>query len=192
MTRQEALDVAAAVFARHGYHRSSHDLVAERLGVTRQALYYHFRSKGEILGALFDDVMRKLETTVVPLPVEPGASRFLAMLRAHVSVVVEDTDVAALLVHERSEVAELPGIDAVERRRAYLRHFVDAYEADADAGLLEPQPAELVVDFYIGAANSVSGWYRTDPATQEAVADAVFELLRSGVTARRSARAGVS
>jgi AcrR family transcriptional regulator len=192
VTREEVLDAAAAVFAREGYHASSLDLVAERLGVTRQAFYYHFRSKREILGALFDDVMRTLETTAVDVSVEPGSSRFLAMVRAHVDVVVGDTDVAALLVHERAEVAKIAGIDAVDRRRAYVEHFVAAYRADADAGLLEPQNAELVVDFFIGAANSVSGWYRTDPETKDAVGELVFALLRDGVVARRPEAAGAA
>src|SRR5687767_11982406 len=146
---------AARVFARHGYHAASLDLVSDQLGVTRQALYYHFKSKGEILGALFDSAMESLADAIASSSPGPDGSRFLAMLRAHLSVVVANTDLASLLVHERAEVAKLPGLDAVERRAAYVATFVEAYEEDVRAGVVVALPAATVVDALIAAANSV-------------------------------------
>jgi hypothetical protein len=102
------------------------------------------------------------------------------MLRAHLSVVVADTDLAALLVHERAEVAKLPGLDAVERRRVYIRRFVEAYKDDVRAGVVRPLPPEAVVDGMIAAVNSVSSWYETDERASQ-VAATVYEVLSAGV-----------
>ena len=50
------LDAAARVFRRHGFRRSSIEQAAEEAGLTRQALYHHFSSKG----ALFRAVITRL------------------------------------------------------------------------------------------------------------------------------------
>src|ERR1700753_286565 len=50
--RDRILDVALDLFIEHGYDGTSLREVAEQLGVTKAALYYHFASKDDILMAL--------------------------------------------------------------------------------------------------------------------------------------------
>ena len=47
--RERILDVALELFNEHGYEATSLREIAERLGVTKAALYYHFQSKADIL-----------------------------------------------------------------------------------------------------------------------------------------------
>ena len=47
--RERILDVALELFNEQGYDATSLREIAERLGVTKAALYYHFKSKGDIL-----------------------------------------------------------------------------------------------------------------------------------------------
>lgn len=51
-TRQRILDVALDLFTDQGYDGTSLREIAERLNVTKAALYYHFESKEDILMAL--------------------------------------------------------------------------------------------------------------------------------------------
>ena len=51
-TRQRILDIAGELFAERGYAGTALADIAERLGATKAALYYHFRSKAAILDAL--------------------------------------------------------------------------------------------------------------------------------------------
>ena len=51
-TRERILDVALDLFTEKGFDRTSLREIAERLGVTKAALYYHFSSKDDILMAL--------------------------------------------------------------------------------------------------------------------------------------------
>ncbi len=51
-TRQRILDVALDLFIEKGFDRTSLREIAERLNVTKAALYYHFASKDDILMAL--------------------------------------------------------------------------------------------------------------------------------------------
>ncbi|MGP8060867.1 MAG: TetR/AcrR family transcriptional regulator [Acidimicrobiales bacterium] len=51
-TRQRILDVALDLFIAQGFDGTSLREIAEKLGVTKAALYYHFASKDDILMAL--------------------------------------------------------------------------------------------------------------------------------------------
>ena len=51
-TRELILDVALDLFVDQGYEGTSLRQIAERLGVTKAALYYHFEAKEDILMAL--------------------------------------------------------------------------------------------------------------------------------------------
>lgn len=53
-TRDRILDAAAHVFARKGYQAASLDEVAREAGLTKGAIYWHFRSKGDLFFALLD------------------------------------------------------------------------------------------------------------------------------------------
>jgi AcrR family transcriptional regulator len=53
-TRQRILEVALELFGRYGFEGTSVKAIGEQSGLTDGALYYHFRSKREILDALWD------------------------------------------------------------------------------------------------------------------------------------------
>src|SRR6202020_1691135 len=51
-TRERILNVALDLFIEKGFDKTSLREIAEQLGVTKAALYYHFASKEDILMAL--------------------------------------------------------------------------------------------------------------------------------------------
>jgi AcrR family transcriptional regulator len=60
-TRSRIQAVALELFTEHGYDATSLREIAERLGVTKAALYYHFKSKEEIVDSLTADHMERIE-----------------------------------------------------------------------------------------------------------------------------------
>src|SRR5882762_1690507 len=54
--RTRILEAAMAVFRRHGFRRSSIEQAAEAAGLTRQALYHHFKSKEALFRAVIERV----------------------------------------------------------------------------------------------------------------------------------------
>ena len=48
-TRQRILDIALELFTEQGYEKTSLRQIAERLGFSKAAIYYHFASKEDIL-----------------------------------------------------------------------------------------------------------------------------------------------
>ena len=182
VTRREVLDLSIQLFATHGYRSTSLEHVAERLGVTRQALYYHFKNKGEILAALFEEMMTKLESAVAAVPDEPSEGpRFARLLQAHIDVTVANPALVALLLHERPEIAKLKDVRASKRRRDYARLFTDAYDNGVAAGQLRPMDAWVAVNTLISAVNGASWWYHGETTANPAeLRDGLFTLLSQG------------
>ncbi|MDL4772576.1 MULTISPECIES: TetR/AcrR family transcriptional regulator [Thermomonosporaceae] len=60
-TRQRIQDVALELFLERGYDQTSLREIAERLDVTKAALYYHFKTKEEIVGALVGGVRASVD-----------------------------------------------------------------------------------------------------------------------------------
>ncbi|MBB4960129.1 TetR/AcrR family transcriptional regulator [Micromonospora polyrhachis] len=56
--------VALQLFTEQGYERTSLREIAERLGVTKAALYHHFRSKDEIVDNYLDDRLSDLDKLI--------------------------------------------------------------------------------------------------------------------------------
>ncbi|MFG2883819.1 TetR/AcrR family transcriptional regulator [Streptomyces sp. NPDC048297] len=63
-TRQRIQDVALELFAEQGYEKTSLREIAERLDVTKAALYYHFKTKEEIIVSLFEDLTQPIEELI--------------------------------------------------------------------------------------------------------------------------------
>lgn len=63
-TRQRIQEVALGLFAEHGYDKTSLREIAEELNVTKAALYYHFKSKEDLLVAIYTDQTRPLDELV--------------------------------------------------------------------------------------------------------------------------------
>src|SRR5271166_1030216 len=51
-TRLRILDAAYGLFWRQGFLRISTDEIAARVGITKRALYQHFRSKDDLMAAV--------------------------------------------------------------------------------------------------------------------------------------------
>ncbi|MFJ6721284.1 MULTISPECIES: TetR/AcrR family transcriptional regulator [unclassified Streptomyces] len=63
-TRQRIQDVALELFAEQGYEKTSLREIAERLDVTKAALYYHFKTKEDIIISVFDDLTRPIDDLI--------------------------------------------------------------------------------------------------------------------------------
>ncbi|MFE9576499.1 TetR/AcrR family transcriptional regulator [Nocardia sp. NPDC006044] len=62
--RERIRTVAMELFSERGYEKTSLREIAERLDVTKAALYYHFRTKEDIVVSLSDDLRRGIDDLV--------------------------------------------------------------------------------------------------------------------------------
>jgi AcrR family transcriptional regulator len=63
-TRARIQLIAVELFTEHGYEGTSLREIAERLGVTKAALYYHFKSKEDIILSLVEDYQAQMDALI--------------------------------------------------------------------------------------------------------------------------------
>jgi AcrR family transcriptional regulator len=91
-TRRRILDAATELFNQRGYAGTSIRDIAERLGMTKGALYYHFASKDDLLQAMVTPLVEAIATFLGTVrdagTVSPQLIRELVdMLDAHAPLV---------------------------------------------------------------------------------------------------------
>ncbi|AWT51233.1 MULTISPECIES: TetR/AcrR family transcriptional regulator [Mycolicibacterium] len=123
--RERVLEAALKLFAEYGVHGTSLQMIADRLGVSKAAVYYQFHSKDEIVFAvvepIFDDMRRLVK--IAEAMSSPDARREaavsgiveLAVRHRRVSAVFHGDPVIDNLVHTRDD---LRGV--VDRLKAIL------------------------------------------------------------------------
>ncbi|TCB97677.1 TetR/AcrR family transcriptional regulator [Micromonospora zingiberis] len=70
-TRERIKAVALELFTEQGYEATSLREVAERLGVTKAALYYHFKSKDEIVTSVVEDRLVRMDALIAWAETQP-------------------------------------------------------------------------------------------------------------------------
>ena len=107
--RRQLLDAAVRVFARKGFHASRVGDIAEEAGVAHGLLYHYFKSKDEVLEAVFHDNWSLLLARIAS--VEETDERAADQLR-HITAIVLRTwlhlpDVVRVVIREFGRSPEL-------------------------------------------------------------------------------------
>jgi AcrR family transcriptional regulator len=196
--RREILEAAAACFMEQGFHATSIDVVARRMGATKGRVYHHYRSKVDLffdvhrvgMELLFDAVLPATRSDGDPLQV------LAAMMKAHAlalfehhafeSVVVQGVQLhrfGALTPAQRSE------LDAqIALRDRFEQLFKRQATAARNAGLLGDLDLSIAVKTLLGGLQWSLIWYRPAiddrPATRERLAEAMVNTLLQGLAAR--------
>lgn len=70
-TRQQILKAALDLFVEKGYERATFEDVAERIGLSKGAVYWHFKSKPDLFTELVEDMTAKHNAQIAALLSEP-------------------------------------------------------------------------------------------------------------------------
>lgn len=110
-TRGRILVVALELFAEHGFAATSTRELSERLGFTKAALYYHFRTKDDLLAALIAPALTELETLVVAAPVRITVAARRHLLERYITLVSGQQQLIQVLSQDPS-TANSPALAA--------------------------------------------------------------------------------
>jgi AcrR family transcriptional regulator len=78
------------LFAEQGYEKTSLREIAERLGVTKAALYYHFKSKEDIVASFIEDYRSALGEVIAWGASQPRTARTRAEILARYATIVSE------------------------------------------------------------------------------------------------------
>lgn len=181
--RRQVLDAAVQLFNEQGYDATSVAALAQRLGLSKSALYHHFSSKQELLEAALEQALGGLETVLRDASGDSATVRWEQVLRGAVAVLVAELPSVTLLLRVRgnSEVERR----ALQRRRRFDQQMTDLVRAaQNEGGLRADIDAGVVARLLFGMVNSLIEWYR--PAGAEdaaAIADDVLAVALHGLRA---------
>src|SRR5215510_7596236 len=107
-TRRRIQSVALELFAEQGYDKTSLREIAERLGVTKAALYYHFKSKEDIVASLVQDYFGKIDALIAwgkTLPRTPQSRA--EILSRYFDILASGSEVFRMVQHNQASVNSL-------------------------------------------------------------------------------------
>ena len=185
-TRRQAIeDVASDLFREHGYAATSIRDIARALSVQGASLYAHVTSKEDVLWAIVERAAKRFEAAAdrAELAAEthrPGdaAEAIAALVEAHVDVLTEDVDEAAVFMHEWRSLGEQRRREILERRDAYQARFRRHVEAGIAVGAFALTDPSIAASSILSAINGVAAWY--DPNGRlpaDRIADHLVDLV---------------
>jgi AcrR family transcriptional regulator len=126
-TRARIQRVALELFAEQGYERTSLREIAERLGVTKAALYYHFKSKEDIVRSFTEDHFARLDTLIAWGEDQPPTARTgHEILERYVTILLDGSEVFLFLERNQASLSTSGGGKArFEQFRPRLNALVE-------------------------------------------------------------------
>ena len=202
-SRRAILQAALIEFAQEGIAGARMDAIAAAAGVNKALLYYYFRDKEALYGAVLDDFfVRLLDRVTRALDGEaPAGERLLTYARAHFDCIAESPHYARLFQGElmsagRGKPSHLTRV--VERYIrpisvrliAVLQEGVGSGEfRHVDAMQFAPSIAGMIVHYFV-VAPVARKLFSLDPFSQEALQRrraAVLDFIAAALFANQSA-----
>lgn len=151
--RDRILTEAARRFVNHGYNGISMREIAEACGITKAALYYHFKDKEDLILAILDSYLVEMDATVRDCRLQGGTAhqQLLRVTQAIFSQLPEKRSTIRLAMQE------MPNLSAKARQRfgqVYHMKFIGQFEEilaqGVDLGEFRPMEVHLSVWILLG------------------------------------------
>jgi AcrR family transcriptional regulator len=154
-TRERILAVANELFIEQGYEGTSLREIADRLDITKAALYYHFRSKDEILRVLLEPFDTLLDELLGRLEDAHDVQSWADALTWVISQIFDYLDFFRLVDRNR-HIVELMMVEA-KRDHAEMHARVEAAAHAAASSVAE----EVRMVAALGAVTGFDDWAPT-------------------------------
>jgi len=186
--RDAVLRMAVRLFLEDGYHRTPLARIAERLNITKPALYNYFASKEEILYALYrlGDEQYEESFGLIECDGGDGLHKLREMIRAYARIMTTDFGMCFARLDDR-ELGDEQRAEVRRSKRRYDLAFREQIERGVEDGSIRPCNAKLAAFAIGGALNGIADWYRSrGDLTVEAIADEFALRLTEGHAVRAS------
>lgn len=185
--RSAILNAAIRLFGKQGYTGTSMRDIANEVGVLPGSLYAHIQSKEALLVEIVADGIGRFLGAIAPhaeAPVAPK-ERLRRMIVAHLEIVAENPERSLVVFHQWRFLSEANRPEAIERRRAYEKAFVDVMQVGVEAGeFRKGLDKRLAVLTILGALNWTPEWYSAQGKLgPREVGETMAETLMGGITA---------
>ena len=146
---------AQNLFREKGYSATSMRDLAQAVGVEAATLYSHIKSKEEILQSICFDIADSFFNAFekATLTEKDAALKLTAAIEAHLQVIWQNSDAAAVFFHEWRHLSEPYLTDFKLMRRRYEHGFRKIVQEGIDTGLFNPMDVKFTVLTLFSAMN---------------------------------------
>ena len=176
-TRQQILETAQRLFTELGYDATSLQMIADEMGLTKAAVYYHFRAKSDILHAAMLPGIQRLEALLDEAAMIRGRrARIEHLVNGFVDFLVQNRHYAVMASTDpAAKRGNLDDESKTMRRRALTLLFGDhptgAERLAFNAVFFIPESLPDLVDL-------------TDEELREALRTTMLRILRASSWSR--------
>lgn len=185
LTQKAIVTAAATLFAEKGFGSTSLDDIAEVLGVTKGALYYHVKNKEEILRFIYLSVLNVAEEPLRRL-VESDLSSAEKLQRAiehHIEVSADRSPAITVFYREHPHLTGPFAKEITLRQKDYERHFEHIIEEGVAKGAFKAGSDPKIIMFGIlGMCHWISQWYKpSGEYTPQQIASMFTNMVEHGL-----------
>lgn len=120
-TRQQILETAQRLFTEHGYDATSLQMIADEMGLTKAAVYYHFRAKTDILHAAMQPGIQRLKALLDEAAVLRGRrARIEHLVNGFVDFLIQNRHYAVMASTDPAAKRDKMDVEATTMRRRAL------------------------------------------------------------------------
>jgi AcrR family transcriptional regulator len=174
-TRDRILKVALDLFSEQGYYATSIREIAERLGLTKTAVLYHFPSKKELVTALTQPLLADMDAIIQRATSYSGPEldrNRWELMEGLLDVWLSHRHLLRMGLHDLALAAEGPVFERFRDAMALATHVVAGRVPDATARIRAIQMLGMLSDPVVIYADMPTQWLR---ATVLAGVRLVFE-----------------
>ncbi|GAC1634576.1 MAG: TetR/AcrR family transcriptional regulator [Nevskia sp.] len=187
LTRGYILKAAAKLFRNQGYVATTLRQIAESAGIQAGSVYYHFRSKDEILLEILDtgidEVQKSVDSRLEALPKNASSrQKIAACIEGHLSGLLLHGDFTSASIRTYGQLPANLKRRHQERRRSYSEFWDSLLIEASDRGEIK-----LGVDLHLarlvllGAVNWTVEWYDDRHGTVQQLAQQFASLISDGI-----------
>jgi len=186
-SQQRVLDAAAKIFRDYGYAGTTMRAIAEEAELQAGSIYYHYKSKDDLLGAVLDiginAVIESVREAMATLPDEAdGFTKIETAVRAHLKAIIQYGDYTLATRRVFGQVPEATRAKNLKLRDSYAAIWQQILEGARRSGELRDDASlTLARLFILGALNWTVEWYKPGGRSIDQVAHEFAELITGGL-----------
>ncbi len=182
-TRAALVAAACQLFGEQGYVETSTDEVVALAGVTKGALYHHFKGKEDLFRVVFEQVQRDVTDKAVAEFLQPDSWQALVCgctlwIDAHL-----DPAVRRIVIHEARAVLSWEDVREIENRYGTVA-LRGALRKAVTAGVISSRPLKPLALLLLGALRE-GCLYIADAENSMEARDEVIDLITDMLSAFR-------
>lgn len=187
LTQKAIVETAAELFAQRGFGGTSLNDIADALGVTKVALYYHVKNKEEILRLVYLTVLNAAEEPlrrIVEADLSPK-EKLRSAIEHHILITANSSPAVSVFYREQAHLTGPFAKEIVLREKSYEGYFEQIVQEGIVQKVFKPDfDAQIVTFGLLGMCHWLSHWYKPSGRyTHQQIAEMFLQMVESGLLA---------